>query len=138
MSLKVFLFLAPVALGGYYVASRHDAASPGSAQTAKAATKAAAPRRSEQECRQLEQRMLEDHQVNAPTDNPIVAMRDLNGMYRELQRQGCDPGGRLETSFEAPSNRMGAAPPGGGGPRADGTSFEPGRPMVDLGRNRAR
>jgi hypothetical protein len=140
MSLKVFLFLAPVALGGYYVASGRDAATPGSAETARAAARASPPRKSLEECRQLEQRMLEDNQASSPTDNPLVAIRNLSGMARELERQGCNPGeaNRVNGPFQPPSNRMGNAPPGAGAPQPDGVSFEPGRPMVDVGHNSGR
>lgn len=136
MSLKLFLFLAPVALGGYYVASKRDAAAPAGAQTATAATKAAAPaRRSDAECRALEQRLLEASAEN-PTDNAFAAIQRVNAMHRELTSQGCEPGGG---PFEAPSNRMGAAPsPAMAAPRADGTSFQPDRPMVDVGHGGSR
>jgi len=137
MSLKVFLFLAPVALGGYYVASGRDAAPADPANGVKASAKAAAPRKSMEECRQLEQRMLEASEAE-PTDNAFEGMRRINGMYYELRRQGCNPGeaNRVNGPLQPPSNRMGSAPPGGGGP--GGVSFEPGRPMVDLSRNGTR
>lgn len=133
MSLKVLLFLAPVALGGYYVANR-EAAPAGTAASAKAATRAAAPRRSAGECRALEERLLRASAEN-PTDNAFAAIRRVNAMHRELTSQGCAPGGGPDTPFQAPGNRMGAAPsPSMGSPPPGGTSFEAGRPMVDVSR----
>ena len=127
MSLKVFLFLAPVALGGYYVASREAAPTDGNGvATAKVATKAAAPRKSREECRVLMEGLLE---ANAPrSDNPFEQMAIIRGVERELRNQGCDTRG--PTSFEAPRAAMGPAP------RAGDPAFEPGRPMVDVSRNR--
>ena len=134
MSLKVFLFLAPVALGGYYVANR-EAAPAGTAASAKAATRAAAPRRSEAECRALEERLLQAS-AESPTASGLAAIQRVNAMHRELTSQGCEPGGGPGTPFQAPSNRMGAAPSAAmGSPPAGGTSFEAGRPMVDVSRN---
>jgi hypothetical protein len=91
------------------------------------------PRKSLEECRQLEIQLLDS---NSPTDNPMEAMRSLHRMSRELQSQGCNPGEavRLNGPTQAPSNRMGAAPPHAarGVPPAPDPSFEPGRPMVDV------
>jgi hypothetical protein len=134
MSLKLFLFLVPVAAGGWYVAHRDAAADPATVQASAAATPA---RKSAAECRALEERLLQASAAN-PTDNGFEAMRRVNAMYRELTSQGCAPGGGPGTPFEAPSNRMGAAPAGAAAPRADGTSFQPGRPMVDVSRDRSR
>jgi hypothetical protein len=90
------------------------------------------PRKSLEECRQLEIQLLDS---NVPTDNPIEAMRSLHRMARELRSQGCNPGEpvRLNGPLAAPSNRMGSAPPHAarGVPPAAEPNFEPGRPMVD-------
>lgn len=126
MSLKVFLFLAPVALGGYYVANREAAPADGNGvATAKAATKAAAPRRSREECRALMEGLFE---ANPPqSDNPFAQMATVRAVERELRNQGCDTRG--SPNFEAPRAAMGPAP------RAGDPNFEPGRPMVDVSRN---
>jgi hypothetical protein len=95
-------------------------------------TAGAAPRKSLEECRQLEIQLLDS---NSPTDNPMEAIRSLHRMSRELQSQGCNPGEavRLNGPLAEPSNRMGSAPPHAarGVPPASEPSFEPGRPMVD-------
>jgi hypothetical protein len=97
------------------------------------------PRKSREECNQLERQLLE---ANAPADgNPLQAIGVLHGVERELRNQGCDTRANANQPFQTPSNRMGPAPPPGamgGSPRADGTSFEPGRPMVEVGRNSGR
>lgn len=89
------------------------------------------PRKSREECNQLERQLLE---ANAPADgNPMGAIRAVQGVERELRSRGCDTSGRGRGGFEAPSNRMGNAPPHafmGAAPQR-GTSFAPGRPMVD-------
>jgi hypothetical protein len=130
MSLKVFLILAPVALGGYYVANR-DAA-PAEGAKGPQQVKAAAPRKSEAECRQIEQNMLEESEAN-PAANGFEGMRRVNAMYYELRRQGCNPGNG-GPNFEGARNAMGTPPRAGPG----GTSFEAGRPMVDVSRDRSR
>ncbi len=125
MSLKVFLFLAPVALGGYYVANREAAPADGNGvASAKTVTKAAAPRKSREECRALMEGLL----LANPPENPLHQMAVLRGVERELRNQGCDTRGA--SSFEAPRAAMGPAP------RAGGPDFEPGRPMVDVSRSR--
>ncbi|HEV7660222.1 MAG TPA: hypothetical protein VGO55_10285 [Allosphingosinicella sp.] len=91
------------------------------------------PRRSLEECRQLEIQLLDS---NPPTDSGLEAMRAIHRMSRELQSQGCNPGEavRLNGPTQAPSARMGAAPPHAarGVPPPPSPSFEPGRPMVDV------
>jgi hypothetical protein len=98
------------------------------------------PTRSRAECAALERRLLE---ANAPADgNPLQAIRVLHGVERELRAQGCDTRANAgpdqfqgaREAMRMPSSAMGPAPPAPPAPRADGTSFEPGRPMVDVGR----
>jgi hypothetical protein len=92
------------------------------------------PRKSLEECRALEVQLLDS---NPPTDNAMEAIRSLNRMYYELRRQGCNPGEavRLNGPMQPPSERMGGPPPRAarGVPPPPPTSFEPGRPMVDVG-----
>ena len=90
------------------------------------------PRKSIEECRQMEIQLLDS---NPGTDNPIEAIRSIHRMSRELQSQGCNPGEavRLNGPMQAPSERMGPSPLRAtrGVPPAAEPSFEPGRPMVD-------
>lgn len=90
------------------------------------------PRKSLEECRQLEIQLLD---ANPPTDNGMEAMRAIHRMSRELRSQGCNPGEavRLNGPMPEASERMGAAPPHAArGAPPPGPSFEPGRPMVDV------
>jgi hypothetical protein len=93
----------------------------------------APPRKSREACNALERQLLE---ANAPADgNPMRSIAVVGAVERELRNQGCDTRAHANEPFQAPSNRMGNAPPSsamGSAPRADGTSFEPGRPMVDV------
>lgn len=135
MSLKLFLFMAPVAVGGYVLANRPDAAPAGN-ETAAASARAASatPRKSSEECRVLMEQLFA---ANPPApDNPFQQMAVVRGVERELRNQGCDTRGG---GFAAPSNRMGNAPrPAMAPAREDGTSFETGRPMVDVSRGNTR
>lgn len=96
------------------------------------------PRRSQAECQELEQRLLSE---NAPADrNPLGAIGAVNAVGRELRRQGCDTSARANQPFRPVTSAMGDPPPQGPPPMAGapqgGASFEPGRPMVDLGADR--
>lgn len=87
------------------------------------------PRLSRAECVRLEEELL---LANAPVDgNPAGAITAVARTGRELRRRGCDTRSRANEPFRPISNRMGDPPP-------EGTSFERGRPMVDVGRDRDR
>lgn len=93
------------------------------------------PRRSVAECQELEQQLL---LANAPADqNPLRAIAAVRAVGEELRRRGCDTRAHANEPFAPVSNRMGNAPPAGamGAPPTEGTSFEPGRPMVDVRTN---
>lgn len=103
------------------------------------------PRKSQAECQALERNLLE---ANAPAgvgDRPASLGQAIGGTARtvmvlsaveaELRRQGCDTRGG--GGFMPVSNVMGSGGGGPGGPVA-GTSFEPGRPMVDVSRPAGR
>jgi hypothetical protein len=90
------------------------------------------PRRSVAECQQMEQELL---LANAPADqNPLRAIAAVHAVGEELRARGCDTRAHANEPFQPVSNRMGNAPPHGamGPPPTEGTSFEPGRPMVDV------
>ena len=93
----------------------------------------APPRKSIEECRQLEIQLLDS---NPPTDSGIEAIRAIHRMSRELRSQGCNPGEavRLHGPTQAPGDHMGPMSPQAGAdePAAGGANFEPGRPMVDV------
>lgn len=138
MSLKAFLFLAPVAVGGYFVANGREASAPAGNGTVTAeARPVATPRKSREECLALEQRLL---LAAAPGDrNAARAVVAVFTVERELSRQGCgmiDGDGR-DHGFQPVSNRMGNAPNNAGAPPR-GVSFEPGRPMIDVSRGHSR
>jgi hypothetical protein len=100
----------------------------------------APPRLSQEQCQELEQRLL---LANAPTNDPKNFVQAVGGTARtvialgaveaELRRRGCattSPGAGGE--FKMPENRMGQAGSGGATMPVDpGVHFEPGKPMVD-------
>lgn len=103
-------------------------------------------RKSAAECEALTRSLLE---ANAPVGagdrpenlrqafgNGARVIMTLNAVEAELRRQGCDTRGRGGGDrFEGARSAMGAAPPpaaAGAAPPPPGTSFEPGRPMVDV------
>ncbi len=104
----------------------------------------APPRRSRAECIELEEQMLIANAPAGLTDRPdnlrqavggtarTIVM--LGGIQAELRRLGC-PSGGPDGGFQPISNRMGSAPPAAAAGTPE-TSFEPGRPMVDLSRDR--
>ncbi len=94
------------------------------------------PRKSREECNELERQLLE---ANAPgaNENPLRMIRLMHGVERELRRQGCDTSGRDRGGgdrFEGARSvmrDMPAAAPASPAPAA-GTNFRPGQPMVDV------
>lgn len=143
MSLKAFLFLAPVAAGGWYVSHKDAPVDPAGNGTVTAEGRpVATPRKSREECLALEQQLLLAH---APGDrNPARTIAAVFIVERELSRQGCgaiDGDGR-DHGFRPVSNRMGAAPSPAMNPAPAapprGVSFEPGRPMIDVSRGHSR
>lgn len=93
------------------------------------------PRRSVAECQEMERRLLE---ANAPADgNAFRAIAAVNAVGAELRRQGCDTSAHADRPFAQVSNQMGSAPASAmGAPSAEGVSFHPGRPMVDVSNGR--
>ena len=90
------------------------------------------PRRSAEECQEMERQLLE---ANAPEDrNPLRAIVAVQRTAAELRSRGCDTSAHADQPFAQVSNSMGAAPPARatGAAPSDGTSFEPGRPMIDV------
>lgn len=95
-----------------------------------------AARKSQAECQEFERSLLE---ANAPggaepqnlrqaVGNGARTVMALHAVEAELRRQGCSTNGG--GGFQPVSNAMGS-----GGPAQPGTSFEPGRPMIDVGRS---
>jgi hypothetical protein len=100
----------------------------------------APPRKSREECTALEQQLLE---ANAPADgNPLRAIAVVGAVERELRNRGCDTRAHANEPFRPMVSQMGPAPPPGASavppPQVGGTSFEPGRPMVDVSRGGRR
>jgi hypothetical protein len=90
------------------------------------------PRHSAAQCQEMERELLD---ANAPSDrNPLRAIAAVRAVAEELRRRGCDTSAHANEPFAGVSNRMGNAPPPSamGAPPAEGVSFEPGRPMVDV------
>lgn len=146
MSLKLFLFLVPVALGGYYVANRAATADDG-AGTATAG-RASPARLTIPECVEMQRRRVEIFYFD-PAPDRATAMQRLGALRMELAARGCPPG--IGEPIDASRLVIGAAPPraeeavalnnsaeASGGARSEGPSFEPGRPMVDVSSTRAR
>ena len=134
MSLKLLLFLAPVAAGGWYLANRE--AAPGGA------------RLSTGECVALKRRLADQLYAGPQIDN-ATARRRMREIVMELRGHGCPPGlgepidfGRTvrdeprRDPFED-SSRLRVVNPPTGSPN-QGTSFQPGQPMVDVSRDRNR
>ncbi len=108
----------------------------------------APPRRSRQACLELEERLMlgnasgmsdrPDNMKQAVGNTARVAMR-LGAVQAELRRSGCPEGyaGGGDGDFVAPVERM-ERPGDGSGQRRDSATFEPGRPMVDVSRDRDR
>jgi len=89
----------------------------------------APPRHSAVECEEMEQQLLEAH---APADrNPLRAIAAVRATEAELRSRGCDTSAHADAPFQPAMSRMGSAPQS-----HDGVSFEPGRPMVDVGTGR--
>src|SRR4051812_30210171 len=92
---------------------------------------ASPPRRSAAECQELERELLE---ANAPRDqNPLRAIAAVRAVAAELRSRGCDTHAHADEPFQPMVSRMGNAPPSAmAAPPAEGVSFAPGRPMVDV------
>lgn len=130
MSLKFALVLAPVALGGWWFARASDPAS----------------HFSDAECVALQRRLAEGLYAD-PAPNNAAALRRLRGLSMEMDSHGCRSGlgepvdvSRIARDPEptGDSSRIRLANPPPGDPPAPVASFAPGRPMVDVSRNRPR
>ena len=137
MSLKALIFLAPVApvaLGGWYLANRE--AAPGGA------------RLSTGECVALKRRLADELYAGPQIDN-ATARRRMREIVMELRGHGCPPGLGEPIDFgrtvrpesgrdpREDSSRLRVINPPNGSPN-QGVSFEPGQPMVDVSRGHSR
>jgi hypothetical protein len=102
----------------------------------------APPQRSRAECIAMEESMLLSAAPRSEPDNlkqavgstAQTAMR-LGAIQAELRRRGCAGGGPGGPGGFAPISQQMT---GDGNPPPAGTTFEAGRPMMDVGRNRRR